>query len=180
MCVVGAEREGPPSLLTSIWAPSKTHNWLRSPQPHPASVTFLPFLSPHWVAPQPSFYTSLPTSGETEARPSWGSHQVQVRGPHPRPKAAGNHRGALRAGHPTRGLRSAMVGEDSTYSPSSTPRGRAPCRKSLFVAHLHPPGCRRPPHTRKKHGPRPGRASSPEIWHPWELNIYRQRPTPAQ
>ena len=51
VCVVGTEREGPPSLLTSISAPRKTHNWLHSRQPHPASVTFLPFLSPHWVAP---------------------------------------------------------------------------------------------------------------------------------
>lgn len=61
----GAAREGLWCPFRSFWAPRKTNNWLCSPQPHPASVAFLPFLSPLWVAPQTSFYSSLPTSGET-------------------------------------------------------------------------------------------------------------------
>lgn len=120
----GRER-GLPSLLPSIWAPRKTHNWLRSPQPHPASVAFLPFLSPRWVAPQPRFYTSLPTRGETGARPAWGSWQAHVRGPHPRPKAAGNHRGAQGAGHPCRGLHQ-LRWEQRTWAPGSPPQAERP------------------------------------------------------
>lgn len=61
----GAVREGLRCPFRSFWAPRKTNNWLCSPQPHPASVAFLPFLSPPWVAPQTSFHSSLPTSGET-------------------------------------------------------------------------------------------------------------------
>lgn len=45
----------------------------------PASVTFLPFLSPHWVAPANQLPHLPPSGRETSARPSWGRRQAQVR-----------------------------------------------------------------------------------------------------
>ena len=101
MCVVGAEREGPPSLLTSISAPGKTHNWLHSLQPHPASVTFLPFLSPHWVAPANQLPHLPPHQRGDLGQALVGKPAIANEAPaHPRSEATRNHGGVLRAAHP--------------------------------------------------------------------------------
>lgn len=195
MCVVGAEGEGPPSLLTSILAPRKTHNWLHSPQPHPASVTFLPFLNPHWVAPANQLPHLPLHQGGDLGQALVGQPAIANEAPaHPRPKAAGNHGGVLRAAHPAgahchlRGWGGVVGGQRSPPFPG-TPRGGAhtkgPLPSSLCSADceltlpLPTPGSLHT-HSRKEPlSPLQSEPLQPQGRPPQELNIDRQSPTPA-
>lgn len=199
MCVVGAEREGPPSLLTSISAPGKTHNWLHSPQPHPASVTFLPFLSPHWVAPANQLPHLPPHQRGDLGQAPVGQPAIANEAPaHPRSEAARNHGGVLRAVHPA-GAHCHLQGRGGggrtalpalpPPTPPHTQRGGAhaegPLPSSLCSAcceltlPLPTPGSL---HTHSRKEPLSSLQSEPlqpQGQPPQELNIDRQSPTPT-
>lgn len=168
-------------MLTSIWAARKTHNWLHSPQPHPASVTFLPSLSPHWVAPASQLpHLPPPQQGDLPGPPgAAGSCWKPLRGlggwaPHPGPT-------------PTCGTHSPLHAPWGLSSLPGAPLHSQPLLSFRWHGWVCCKGghCPSPPegspHTSKKDCPPPlphlssPGLLSPEIWHPWELNIDTQR-----
>lgn len=84
-CVPGAEREGASVPAHVYLGPKKNPQLAALSTATPASATFLPFLSPHWVAPANQPTPPSPLQGDP-GQPSRGCQQAQTRGRTPGPK----------------------------------------------------------------------------------------------